>query len=433
MNEFIERRRKFISQMKDNSIAVFISATEMLRNNDCDFPFRQNSSFLYLTGFEEPDAFLLLIKKTGQTQSVLFNRKKDLNAEIWDGYRVGQETAVSDFGFDLAFENITFETQLIKFLRGASALYFPIFQSKALDKPLTNVMTTLRAEKRKGVVVPTAFFDCMAMLDEMRLIKSDAEIKLMEKATEISSAGHVRAMKTCRPGMWEYQLEGEVAYEFISQGSREVAYNSIVAGGNNACCLHYTENDQQLKDGDLVLIDAGAEFQGYAGDITRTFPVNGVFSKEQKILYQLVLDIQIKAVEQVKIGVAMLDINKQVIAQLVDGLLELGLLKGDAKTLIKEEAHKAFYMHGIGHYIGLDVHDVGDYGAGDNLRALEAGMVVTIEPGIYVSLDADVEDKWKGIGIRIEDDVLVTAQGPRVLSHGVPKTIAEIEALMVHS
>ena len=431
MNEFIQRREKFLSKMQDNSVAIFISASEMLRNNDCDFPFRQHSGFLYLTGFNEPDASLLLIKKEGKTQAVLFNRKKDLSAEIWHGYRVGQEAAITDFSFDLAFENTEFETQLISFLRGATSLYFPIFQSQFLEAPLARVMGTLRSEKRKGAIVPTAFYDCFAILDEMRLIKSEAEIELMAKATDISSAGHIRAMKTCRSGMFEYQLEGEIAYEFNTQGARAVAYNTIVAGGNNACCLHYTENDKPLKDGDLVLIDAGAEFEGYAGDITRTFPINGVFSTEQKILYQLVLDIQVKAVEQVKVGVAMLDINKQVIKQLVDGLLALGLLKGDAETLIKDEAHKAFYMHGIGHYIGLDVHDVGDYGAGDNLRALEAGMVVTIEPGIYVSFDADVEDKWKGIGIRIEDDVLVTAQGPRVLSHAAPKTIADIEAVMV--
>lgn len=433
MNEFIQRRETFLSKMQDNSVAIFVSAIEMMRNNDCDFPFRQNSGFLYLTGFNEPDAYLLLIKKAGKTQSVLFNRKKDLSAEIWHGYRVGQEAAITDFSFDLAFENTEFEAQLPTFLRGATSLYFPIFQSQKLEAKLTSVMATLRAEKRKGGIVPTEFFDCFAMLDEMRLIKSDAEIELMAKATDISSLGHVRAMKMCRPGMFEYQLEGEIAYEFNTHGARDVAYNTIVAGGNNACCLHYTENDQPLEDGDLVLIDAGAEFEGYAGDITRTFPVNGVFSTEQKILYQLVLDIQVKAVESVQIGTAMLDINKQVIKQLVDGLLEIGLLKGDAETLIKDEAYKAFYMHGIGHYIGLDVHDVGDYGAGDNLRALEVGMVATIEPGIYVSVDADVEDKWKGIGIRIEDDVLVTENGPRVLSHGVPKTIAEIEALMVRA
>lgn len=433
MNEFIQRRELFLSKMQDNSVAIFISATEMTRNNDCDFPFRQNSGFLYLTGFNEPDACLLLIKKSGQTQSILFNRKKDISAEIWHGYRVGQEAAITDFGFDAAFENTEFETQLISSVRGTTSLYFPIFQSQFLDAPLTRVMATLRGEKRKGGIVPTAFFDCFAILDEMRLIKSEAEIELMAKATDISSKGHVRAMKMCRPGMFEYQLEGEISYEFNKHGARNVAYNTIVAGGNNACCLHYTENDQPLQDGDLVLIDAGAEFEGYAGDITRTFPVNGVFSTEQKILYQLVLDIQVKAVESVQVGTAMLDINKQVIKQLVDGLLELGLLKGDAETLIKDEAHKAFYMHGIGHYIGLDVHDVGDYGAGDNLRSLEVGMVATIEPGIYVSVDADVEDKWKGIGIRIEDDVLVTENGPRVLSHGVPKTIAEIEALMVRA
>ncbi len=433
MDEFISRRETFLSKMQDNSIAIFLSATEMQRNSDCDFPFRQNSGFLYLTGFNEPDAYLLLIKKSDVQQSILFNRKKDASAEIWHGYRVGQSAAITEFGFDLAFENTEFATKLITFIRGARALYFPIFQSDALEEPLAHVMGILRGEKRRGSVFPTAFFDCLEILKEMRLIKSDGEVKLMQKASEISAAGHVRAMKKCRPGMWEYQLEGEIVYEFTLQGAREVAYNSIVAGGKNACCLHYTKNDAQLKDGDLVLIDAGAEFQGYAGDVTRTFPVNGVFSEEQKMLYQLVLDLQLNAIDQVQVGVAQLDINTHVIKQLVDGLIVLGLLSGDAENLIEKEAYKAFYMHGIGHYIGLDVHDVGDYRLLDNLQPLAEGMVVTIEPGIYVGLDADVEDKWKGIGIRIEDDVLVTKNGPQILSHGVPKTINEIEALMARS
>jgi len=430
MDEFISRREIFLSKMQDNSIAIFLSATEMQRNSDCDFPFRQESGFLYLTGFNEPDAYLLLTKKSGVQQSILFNRKKDASAEIWHGYRVGQSAAITEFGFDLAFENTEFDTKLITFIRGATSLYFPIFQSQALDEPLAHVMGILRGEKRRGSVFPMKFFDCLEILKEMRVIKSEAEIKLMSRASEISAAGHVRAMKKCRPGMWEYQLEGEIVYEFTSSGAREVAYNSIVAGGNNACCLHYTKNDAQLKDGDLVLIDAGAEFQGYAGDVTRTFPVNGVFSEAQKILYQLVLDLQMYAIAQVQVGVAQLDINKQVIKKLVDGLIALGLLVGKAEKLIEDEAYKAFYMHGIGHYIGLDVHDVGDYLLLDNLQPLTEGMVVTIEPGIYVGLDADVEDKWKGIGIRIEDDVLVTKNGPRILSHGVPKTIKEIEALM---
>ncbi|MCK5819132.1 MAG: Xaa-Pro aminopeptidase [Psychromonas sp.] len=432
MKEFILRRDTFLSKMQDNSIAIILSATEMQRNSDCDFPFRQNSGFIYLTGFNEPDAYLLLVKKQGMQQSILFNRKKDASAEIWHGSRVGQSLAVTEFGFDLAFENIEFEKKLISFMRGATSLYFPIFQSHALNKPLANAMGILRGEKRRGSVFPVAFFDCLEILKDMRLIKSNSEIKLMLKASEISAAGHVRAMKKCRPGMWEYQLEGEIRYEFTSQGSREVAYSSIVAGGKNACCLHYTKNDAQLKDGDLVLIDAGAEFKGYAGDVTRTFPVNGVFSEEQKLLYQLVLELQINAIAKVKVGVAQLDINKQVIKQLVDGLIVLGLLRGKAEELIEDEAYKAFYMHGIGHYIGLDVHDVGDYRSFDGFLPLAEGMVVTIEPGIYVGLDADVEDKWKGIGIRIEDDVLVTKDGPQVLSHGVPKTIKEIEVLMAN-
>ena len=264
----------------------------------------------------------------------------------------------------------------------------------------------------------------------MRLIKSPVEVALLLAAGEISASGHVRAMQKCYPGMWEYQLQAEVEHEFALRGTRDIAYNSIVAGGENACVLHYTNNNQQLHDGDLVLIDAGAEYQGYAGDITRTFPVNGTFSIPQAKIYQLVLDVQINAISQVKPGITMAEINRNIIKQFVNGLLKLGLLQGECEDLIAREAYKVFYMHGLGHYLGLDVHDVGEYGSQDNPRLLEAGMVVTIEPGLYIANDADVDDIWKGIGIRIEDDILVTESGYEVLTADVPKSIDEIEALM---
>lgn len=429
-NQFQQRRTQFIEKMQDNSMALFPAAQETIRNNDCEYPFRQNSDFHYLTGFDEPDALLMLIKKTHSQLVILFNRKKDKSAEIWHGYRLGLSGAVAELAVDEAYAIDEFEHHLETLLSGLDGLYYPMFQSDSLDASLKLVVNKLRAGKRKGLIAPNSYFDCLPILHEMRVIKSEAEAELLAEAAEISAAGHIRAMKKCHVGMWEYQLEAEIKHEFALQGASCVAYNSIVAGGNNACILHYTENNQQLRDGDLVLIDAGAEYQSYAGDITRTFPVNGKFGEYQAKLYQLVLDTQVAAISQIKPGIALADINKQVVEQLVDGLLAFGLLKGERETLIKDEAYKAFYMHGIGHYLGLDVHDMGDYGTLENPRLLEAGMAITIEPGLYVSNDADVEECWKGIGVRIEDDLLITATGVEVLSADVPKTIDEIEALM---
>ena len=433
MSEFKQRRVHFFNKMSANSVAIFPAGHEQIRSKDTEYPFRQNSDFYYLTGFNEPDACLIIIKQTDHLQTVLFNRKKDKAAEIWHGYRLGQDAAIGSLGVDLAYDIEDFEDHLKRLINGAMALYYPIFSVPALDKSIANVINHLRTEKRKSEFIPAQFIDSQVMLDEMRLFKSENEIELMSEAGEISAAGHVRAMQVCHAGMWEYQLEAEIKYEFSKQGAPNVAYNSIVAGGNNACILHYTENSQQLHDGDLVLIDAGAEYKGYAGDVTRTFPVNGGFSEHQAKLYQLVLNTQISAINQVKPGVSLADINKSVIRLLVDGLLELGLLQGELAQLIEAEAYKAFYMHGIGHYLGLDVHDVGDYGTIANPRLLEAGMVITIEPGLYISKDADVEDVWKTIGVRIEDDVLVTETGAEVLTAGVPKSINEIEALMANA
>lgn len=430
MNQFKSRRAQFFTEMDENSMAIFPANSEQIRSNDAEYPFRQNSDFYYLTGFNEPDACLLLLKTAETQKAILFNRKKDTEAEIWHGYRLGQIAAVSELGFDDAYPIEELQAQLQLLMNGLTTLYFPIFQDAHLDKILSEVVNELRAGRRKGKVPPTTYLDCLSILHEMRLIKSPSEIELLSEAAEISAAGHVRAMQKCRSGMWEYQLQAEVEYEFASQGAPEAAYNSIVAGGENACILHYTENNRQLHDGDLVLIDAGAEYQGYAGDITRTFPVNGVFSEAQAKLYQLVLDTQISAINQVKPGVAMFDINKNVVGQLVDGLLTLGILEGSREQLIEDEAYKTFYMHGIGHYIGLDVHDVGICGTAEEPRLLEAGMVVTIEPGLYISSNANVDEMWKQIGIRIEDDVLVTETGAEVLSADVPKSINEIEALM---
>ena len=430
MTEFITRRNIFANSMLDNSMAIFPANEELTRSNDTEFRFRQNSDFYYLCGFNEPDACLLLIKQNGQVSTVLFNRKKDKTAEIWHGYRLGQADAVIQLEVDQAFPIDDFEEKLSELLTGIESVYYPVLSGLVLDQKLQNVLNKLRSRSRSGLIAANQFLNWKPQIHEMRLFKSEAEKQIMRKAGEISALGHVRAMQNCKPGMLEFQLQLEVEYEFAKQGTRDIAYNSIVAGGKNACILHYTENDQPLKDGDLVLIDAGAEYQGYAGDITRTFPVNGRFSKEQATIYQLVLDCQLLAIDQVKPGSSVLGINKLVVRKMCEGLLALGILQGDIETLIKEDKHKAFYMHGLGHFIGLDVHDVGNAGTIDQPRPLEAGMAITIEPGLYISHDADVEDRWKGIGIRIEDDVIVTESGCEVLTSAVPKSILEIEALM---
>jgi len=430
MTEFNTRRHLFSNSMLDNSMAIFPANEELIRSNDTEFRFRQNSDFYYLTGFNEPEACLLLIKRKGLISSVLFNRRKDKTAEIWHGYRLGQAAAITELSIDQAFAIDQLEVILADLLTGIETVYYPVLSGLSLDTRLQTILNKLRNKTRSGLIATNQFLNWQPQLHEMRLFKSDAEKELMRKAGEISALGHVRAMQQCKPGMWEFQLQLEVEYEFARQGTREIAYNSIVAGGNNACILHYTENDKQLKDGDLVLIDAGAEYQGYAGDITRTFPVNGRFTEEQATIYQLVLDCQLFALEQVKPNISVLAINKLVVRKMCEGLLALGILQGDLETLIQEEKHKDFYMHGLGHFIGLDVHDVGDSGSIEIPRLLEKGMAITIEPGLYISNDADVEDRWKGIGVRIEDDVIVTDTGCEILTSAVPKSIQDIEALM---
>lgn len=430
MTEFNTRRHLFSNSMLDNSMAIFPANEELIRSNDTEFRFRQNSDFYYLTGFNEPEACLLLIKRKGLISSVLFNRRKDKTAEIWHGYRLGQAAAVTELSMDKAFAIDELEVILADLLTGIETVYYPVLSGLSLDTRLQTILNKLRNKTRSGLIATNQFLNWQPQLHEMRLFKSDAEKELMRKAGEISALGHVRAMQQCKPGMWEFQLQLEVEYEFARQGTRDIAYNSIVAGGNNACILHYTENDKQLKDGDLVLIDAGAEYQGYAGDITRTFPVNGRFTEEQATIYQLVLDCQLFALEQVKPNISVLAINKLVVRKMCEGLLALGILQGDLETLIQEEKHKDFYMHGLGHFIGLDVHDVGNSGSIEIPRLLEKGMAITIEPGLYISNDADVEDRWKGIGVRIEDDVIVTYTGCEILTSAVPKSIQDIEALM---
>ncbi|MPW28133.1 Xaa-Pro aminopeptidase [Agarivorans sp. B2Z047] len=429
---FLQRRQQLFAAMSDNSVAIFCAAEEQTRSRDTEFPFRQDSDFYYFSGFNEPSALLLLIKHAGETRTVLFNRRKDKLAEIWQGRRLGQEQAVSDLGMDKAHAIEELGEHLHLELDGLDKVYLAQGRYPAYDQQIFAAIECLRNGLRQGFKAPKQIEDWRPIVDEMRLIKSADEVALMRKAGEISAAGHVRAMRSCKVGMWEYQLEAEIHHEFLMAGSRAPAYGTIVGAGDNACILHYTENESVMQDGDLVLIDAGAEYQMYAGDITRTFPVNGKFSPEQAKLYKVVLDAQLAALDMLKPGVSIYEVNQVVLNIMVSGLVDIGIMQGDVATLIEEEAYKEYYMHGLGHWIGLDVHDVGDYYDVKRTRPLVEGMAITIEPGLYIPADAEVQAAYQGIGIRIEDDVVITSDGREILTSDVPKSIAEIEALMAN-
>lgn len=428
---FSERRARLMAQMQPHSIAIVPSAQLAPRNRDVDYAFRQDSDFYYLTGFDEPDAVLVLIPGREAGECVVFCQDRDPEMEIWHGYRAGPEGLKSEYGADQAHPIGLIDDQMPGLLDGCDRIYYAIGCDDALDAQVRGWLNAIRAQARQGAVPPTEMVMLDHLLHEMRLFKSSAEADLMRQAGEISAQGHVRAMQVCKPGMTEYQLEAEITHHFAMNRCRQAAYPSIVGGGDNACVLHYTENADALNDGDLVLIDAGCELDYYAGDITRTFPVNGTFSAEQKALYQLVLDAQEACIELVRPGTLWNDIHDRSVELITEGLVGLGLLQGDVEELIEQGAYREFYMHRIGHWLGMDVHDVGDYKVDGQWRLLEPGMVMTVEPGIYVSPFNDkVEERWRGIGIRIEDDVLVTEGGCEVLTAAVPKQVAEIESLM---
>ncbi|WP_018013536.1 Xaa-Pro aminopeptidase [Teredinibacter turnerae] len=429
--EFARRRKTLMAQMEPNSIAIVPAAKEKNRSRDTDFPFRQDNDFFYLTGFSEPEAVLVLVPEREHGEFVLFCREKDIEKEIWDGYRAGPEGACKDFGADDAFPIDDIDDILPGLIEGRERVYYAMGKDADFDRRVMGWVNQIRAQVRAGAIPPGEFLDLDHHLHDMRLFKSTAELRLMEKAAEISAAAHTQAMKTCAAGRFEYELEAEIKYVCALNGGREQAYNSIVGGGRNACVLHYVENNQKLKSGDLVLIDAGCEYENYASDITRTFPVSGKFSAEQKAIYEIVLAAQLAAIDKVKPGNHWNEPHDASVKTIVEGLLDLGLLKGKLKTNIEKETYKMFYMHRIGHWLGMDVHDVGDYKVGEEWRVLEPGMVMTVEPGIYVPPDnKKIPEKWRGIGVRIEDDVAVTKEGNKILTAGVPKTVAEIEKLM---
>jgi len=435
--EFARRRRRLMQMMDKASVAILPAAAMQTRNRDAEHPYRQDSDFHYLTGFGEPDAVAVLIPKRKHGEFILFCRERDPKMETWHGRRAGLEGAMERYGADDAFPITDIDDILPGLLESAQRVYYAMGCNPRFDTQVTGWVNRLKEKSRAGIHTPSEFVALDHLLHDMRLYKSRSEIAAMRRAAKISAQAHVRAMRCCRPGMMEYEVEAEFLHHFKRHGC-DPAYTPIVGGGENGCILHYTENDAELRDGDLLLIDAGAENELYAADITRTFPVNGVFSPEQKALYQLVLDAQLAAIDQVQPGNHWNQPHEAAVRVLTRGLIRLGLLKGKLRTLIKEEAYRPFYMHRTGHWLGLDVHDVGDYKVGDQWRVLEPGMVLTVEPGLYIAPDTRVGNrvvpkKWRGIGIRIEDDVLVTRDGHEVLSKDVPKGVDEIETLMAEA
>ena len=428
-NIYADRRSKLGAMLPKNSAVVIAGAAIQYRNADSSHAFRQDSNFWYLTGFNEPESTLvLLINESKDVQSIVFVPKKDALKEIWDGYRAGPNGAVKDHGFDLAFDNTEIDKRLPDLLAGYNQVFYPVGKSQKLDADVIDWIKTARSKDRHSSPIDIA--DASSKIGNERLIKDKDEIEIMKKACQISAEAHVEAMKFVKPGMNEQELEAFYQYQFSKRGGRFPAYTPIVAGGENACVLHYVENAKALKDGDLVLVDAGCEFELYASDITRTYPINGKFTAAQLAIYEVVLEAQQKSIEAVTVNNNVMDsqiISEKVITQ---GLIDLGILNGSMKELHETGAFKDFYMHKIGHWLGIDVHDAGDYTEDGEYMKFKPGMVTTVEPVIYISSTDNVKDQWKGIGIRIEDNILVTAKGNQNLTDFVPSNPKEIEALM---
>jgi Xaa-Pro aminopeptidase len=441
MKPYSNRRAALIAQMqaKGGGVAIIPTAPEVLRNNDADFPYRHDSYFYYLSGFTEPEAVIVLI--AGKTnQSILFCRDKNLEREIWDGYRYGPAAARETFGFDAAFAIDTLDSEMPKLIADAPALFYALGTSDKLDARVQSWLNAVRGQARAGVTPPSAAHDIQVLLNEMRLIKDDDEIMIMKRAAAISAEAHARAMRAAKPGLREYQIEAELLHEFRRNGSQFPAYTSIVATGANACVLHYRAGDAVLQNGDLVLIDAGCELDSYASDITRTFPATGIFSGPQKALYEIVLAAQTAAIAEIKPGKRFTDGHDAAVRVLAQGMLDTGLLDSNKVGLLDDVMvkgdYRQFYMHRTGHWIGMDVHDVGDYrdpappGEEKPWRTLQPGMALTVEPGIYVRPAEGVPEQFWNIGIRIEDDAVVTKDGCEIITAAAPKTVAEIEAVM---
>jgi Xaa-Pro aminopeptidase len=439
MNSYASRRAALMAQMQERGggIAILPTAPEVMRNRDADYPYRHDSYFYYLSGFSEPEAVLVLVAGA-ENRSILFCREKNPEREIWDGYRHGPQAAREQFGFDAAFPIDALNEEMPKLLANAPALFYALGSDPRLDSQVQAWLQGVRMQARAGVAAPSTMHDVHVLLDEMRLFKDAGEIALMKRAAVISAEAHCRAMRAARPGLREYQLEAELLHEFRNHGSQYPAYGSIVAAGANACVLHYRAGAAELKDGDLVLIDAGCEFDSYASDITRTFPANGKFSGPQRTLYEIVLAAQAAAIAQTHPGRGFMEGHDAAVRVLAQGMLDTGLLDADKvgslDDVIEKGVYRQFYMHRTGHWLGMDVHDVGEYraAAGDAKpwRALQHGMVLTVEPGIYVRPAEGVPEQYWHIGIRVEDDAVVTANGCEIITGGAPSAVAEIEAMM---
>lgn len=428
MTTHFQRRSRLLEKMQ-HGIIIIPTAPEVARNGDTHYGYRHDSNFYYLSGFTEPEAVLVLVNGK-KPQSILFCREKNPEREIWDGFRAGPDAAKEQFGFDAAYPIAQLDEKLTELMSNQSVLFYPLGQDAAWDQRILKLRGAVQAKVRSGVHAPDEIRDVRALLNEMRLFKDDDELTIMRRAAAISTQAHRRAMQFVRSGCFEYQVEAELLHEFCRHGARNPAYASIVAGGANACVLHYVGNNAQLANGDLLLIDAGCELEGYASDITRTFPVNGRFSAIQKDVYEIVLAAQAAAIAAAQPGNTWVAPHDAALRVLAQGFIDLKLCAGSVDAVLESESYKRFYMHRTGHWLGMDVHDVGEYKTGEDWRALQPGMVLTVEPGCYIRPADDVPQALWNIGIRIEDDVLITAQGNEVLTEAAPKTVAEIEALM---
>lgn len=429
--EFQARRQRLIDALEPNSMALLSAAPVTRRNADVDYPYRQNSDFLYLSGFHEPEAVLVLLSDNKDGETILFCRDRDTSIERWTGRRMGPDAASFKLGIDRAFPIDKIDEMLPEMLQNHRCLYYDLGANKAFDQRLFGWMDRLKSASKTPGKPPEQIIGLSRCLHGLRLYKSDTEISIMAQAGEISARAHKRAMQACRAGMLEADLEAELLYEFAKQGARWPAYPSIVGSGDNACILHYVDNDRQLRDGDLVLIDAGCELAGYASDLTRTFPVNGRFSEAQRELYEIVLAAQQAAIDCARAGLPYAGMQQASDKILTEGLRDLGLVSGELDELTETGAAQPFAMHRVGHWLGLDVHDVGDYLIEGESRLLEAGMVTTIEPGLYIPADCEAAPaRLRGLGIRIEDSIAITTSEPQILTDHVPKKIDDIERLM---
>lgn len=427
--EYDRRRRQLMREMEAGSIAVIPAAPEVLRNGDVHYPYRQDSDFFYLTGFSEPEAVVVLVPGREQGEYILFCREKNQEKEIWNGRRVGQAEAVTEYGADDSFPISDMNDILPGLLENKDKVFYTMGRYPEFDKHMLEWVNRVKQNARSGIRAPTEFVALEYLLNEMRLFKTPHEQRQMRKAASITAAAHRRAMRVCKTGIYEYQLEAELLYEFHRNGG-QAAYPSIVGSGANGCILHYTDNNAMLRDGDLVLIDAGAEYRSYAADLTRTYPVNGEFTEIQRELYEIVLAAQKAAIEEAIPGNHWNDPHEAAVKEITRGLISLGILNGSRANLVKEGAYRKFYMHRTGHWLGADVHDVGDYKINDDWRVLEPGMTMTVEPGLYLGDDRDIPKELRNTGIRIEDDVLITRDTNEVLTRDAPKSVADIEKEM---